>query len=151
MKKMLLLLFVAFILASCGNRTKENSTNNEFVTSTNEEIVEEIADEYIDETADELKDAVQELEEVAEELSGDVSAEWDELLDEYEEYINDYVACLKKVAKGDMDAMLDMADLLEDAQDMTDEISEISDNLTASQAARYTKLSKKLLDAAAEM
>lgn len=122
---MLLLLIVTFIFASCGNRTKENNTAAEFTNSTNEEYVEEVAEE--------------------------VSAEWDKLLDEYEEYIDDYISCVTKVAKGDMDAMMDMVDLLEDAQDMTDKISEVSENLTASQAARYAKLNKKFLDAATEM
>lgn len=144
---MLLLLIVTFIFASCGNRTKENNTAAEFTDSTNEEYVEEVAEETFDETTDEIKETAQEIVEVVEE----VSAEWNDLLDEYEAYIDDYIACVKKVAKGDISAMTEMVKLLEDAQGMTDKISEVSENLTASQATRYAKLNKKLLDAAAEM
>ena len=85
------------------------------------------------------------VEEVVEENN---DAEWDELLDDYEEYINNYIACMKKAQKGDLSAMTEMVELLEDAQSVTDKISNISGSLTSAQYARYTKLTQELVNSA---
>ncbi len=144
MKNMILLLIVTFILASCGNRAKTNSAVEENSTP----VVEETA------TATETIEESQPSPTVSEEVGSvnkskdDSSAEWDALLNDYEQYIDSYISCLKKASNGDMTAMTEYVTLLEKAQSMTEKIEKISDNLTIAQSQRYLKLNQKLLNAA---
>lgn len=144
MKNMILLLIVTFILASCGNRAKTNSAVEEISTP----VVEETA------TATETIEESQPMPTVSEEVGSvnkskdDSSAEWDALLNDYEQYIDSYISCLKKASNGDMTAMTEYMTLLEKAQSMTEKIEKISNNLTPAQSQRYLKLNQKLLNAA---
>ncbi|MBR2352532.1 MAG: hypothetical protein IKA70_06315 [Alistipes sp.] len=79
------------------------------------------------------------------------SLKWEDLLEEYEESVNEYLACLKKVNSGDLSAAADLADILDDIQDLSKEISEISANMTESQAARYSQMMQKLANAMSNM
>ncbi|MBO7134772.1 MAG: hypothetical protein J6W06_11540 [Bacteroidales bacterium] len=73
--------------------------------------------------------------------------DWDAFLDEYEEYVDDYVALYKKAKNGDMDAMSEYAEVLEDAQDLSNRLSKAKSSMSSSQTARYTKITNKMLNA----
>lgn len=76
--------------------------------------------------------------------------DWDELLDDYEQY-DSYIACMKKVSNGDMSAMSEYTTLFEKANSMNERISNIKGELSSSQLQRYMKLCEKLLNAASNM
>ena len=48
------------------------------------------------------------------------SADWDSMLDSYEQYVNKYIALLKKASNGDMTAMAEYAGLMQKAQELSD-------------------------------
>lgn len=75
------------------------------------------------------------------------SSDWDDVLDEYEDYVDDYIAVLKKANNGDMTAFSEMGDLLEDAQELADELKDAKGDLTSAQLSRYTKILNKMTNA----
>ena len=77
--------------------------------------------------------------------------EWDKILDEYEKFINQYIAYAKKAKNGDVTAIAKLPSLMQKAQSLSDKLSKASSEMTAAQMARYTKLVKKLADAAQSM
>lgn len=76
------------------------------------------------------------------EESGD---DWDILLDEYEEYVNDAVRLYNKAMKGDVSAITEFASLAEKAQSLTTDLSNSINSFTMSQANRFSKISEKLV------
>lgn len=68
-------------------------------------------------------------------------------MDEYEEYIDDYIKFYKKAQTGDMSAMTEYASMLEKAESLSKKLEKAQDDLTASQAARFLKLQQKLTNA----
>jgi len=77
----------------------------------------------------------------------DSDEDWDAFLDEYEEYVDDYVALYKKAMNGDMDALSEYAEVLEDAQDLNNRLSKAKGSMSSSQVARYTKITNKMVNA----
>lgn len=77
------------------------------------------------------------------------TTDWDKLLDAYENYVDRYIACLKRIASGDMDAMTQYAKLLEKAEELGEQLENASGSMTAKQVSRYTRINKKMLEAAA--
>lgn len=73
--------------------------------------------------------------------------DWDVILDEYEEYVDDYVALYKKAMNGDMDALSEYAEVLKDAQDLSNKLSKAKGSMSSSQVARYTKITNKMANA----
>ena len=104
--------------------------------------------EGIESSSDDADDS--DAEEVAESSSSS-SEDWDAALDSYEKYVDKYIALLKKASKGDMTAMAEYPALLQQAEEFGDKLSGAKGNLTASQAARYSKIQMKMLKAAQEM
>lgn len=82
---------------------------------------------------------------------GQVTAtnDWDKVLDAYENYVDRYIACLKRIAGGDMDAMSQYAKLLEKAEELGEQLENASGSMTTKQVNRYTRINKKMLEAAA--
>ena len=78
------------------------------------------------------------------------SADWDSMLDSYEQYVNKYIALLKKASNGDMTAMAEYAGLMQKAQELSDKISGAQGDMSASQWARYVKITTKMTTAAQE-
>lgn len=76
---------------------------------------------------------------------------WDELLDQYERYANDYISYLKKAANGDMDAISESVRLIEEIEELSDELDDAKGDMTTSQANRLIKINTKLANAAADM
>lgn len=77
--------------------------------------------------------------------------DWDEILDEYESYVNNYISYVKKAANGDISALADMAEMLESAESFGDKLDNASSDLSSSQMSRYIKITSKLASAAADM
>lgn len=75
--------------------------------------------------------------------------DFDEFLEAYENYIDKYIALLKKAQDGDYSAMADAASLMSDAQEYGEKLQKMKGNLTAAQLAKFQKLQQKLLNAAA--
>ena len=74
---------------------------------------------------------------------------WDKVLDSYEAYVNKYVACMKKLAAGDVSVMSEYANLLEKAEELGEQLENASSSMTTKQMQRYTKINAKMLEAAA--
>ena len=76
------------------------------------------------------------------------STNWDAVLDEYESYVNQYIAFMKKAQKGDMSAMNDYAKMLEKAERLSDKLGGAEDEMTSTQLSRYMKITNKMANAA---
>lgn len=85
-----------------------------------------------------------------EQESHNSSSEWDEILDEFEKYVDKYISCVKKSSDGDLSALSDAVELLESVDKLSDKLENASSELTLSQTARYTKIVTKLTTEAAE-
>lgn len=79
------------------------------------------------------------------------SQDWDELLESYEEYVDKYISYLKKASKGDMTALSEYPALMQKAQNFSDKMKNAESSMSASQWARYNKITMKMLEAAKEM
>lgn len=79
------------------------------------------------------------------------SQDWDELLNSYEEYVDKYIAYLKKASKGDMTALSESATLMQKAQEFSDKMENAEGSMSASQWSRYMKITNKMLSAAQEL
>ena len=81
------------------------------------------------------------------------SEDFDKVLDDYENYVDEYITVLKKSKNGDASALSEYPALLEKAQSMQQSLSDAKGNngLSASQLGRMVKIEGKMLKAAAEM
>ena len=79
------------------------------------------------------------------------SEDWDELLTSYENYVDKYISYVKKAAKGDMTALAEYPSLMEKAQEFSDKLQRAQGDMSASQWARYNKITMKMTKAAQEM
>ena len=84
--------------------------------------------------------------------SEDVASDgnFDEWLDSYEEFCNDYISLIKKAAQGDMDAVSEYPEMLKKAQDLGEKMQQSQSEATPEQWARFLEIQKKLMKAAAE-
>lgn len=74
---------------------------------------------------------------------------WDEVLDQYEDYVDKYIATTKKAMNGDLSAATEYVELLEEAEDLADELDCASDEMNSAQVSRYLRITQKLSNAAA--
>lgn len=79
--------------------------------------------------------------------SSNGSEDWDSVLDEYEEFVDDYVKLYKKAQAGDMSAMTEYVTVLEDAQSLSNKLENASSDLSSSQLNRYQKILNKMMSA----
>lgn len=96
-------------------------------------------------------DTIAEDEDIAVSSSSSSSQDWDAMLDSYEEYVDNYISLLKKAANGDRSAMAEYPALMKKAQEFSNKMKNAQGSMSASQLARYTKISTKMLKAAQEM
>ena len=75
------------------------------------------------------------------------SSDWDALLDEYEQYVDQYIKTYKKAMNGDMSAMAEYANLAAKAQKIADKLEKAKGEMTTAQTQRYLKIVKKMTDA----
>ena len=83
--------------------------------------------------------------------SSTASADWDSMLNSYEQYVNKYIALVKKASDGDMTAMAEYAGLMQKAQELSDKMNGAQGEMSASQWARYMRITTKMTKAAQEM
>lgn len=79
------------------------------------------------------------------------SEDWDVLLDSYEEYVDEYISYVKKAARGDMNALTEYPSLMKKAEEFSDKMKDAQGAMSASQWARYNKITMKMANAAQEM
>ena len=96
-------------------------------------------------------DTTTEDEDIAVSSSSTSSQDWDAVLDSYEECVDSYISLLKKASNGDMTAMEEYPALMNKAQKLSDEMQNAQGSMSASQLARYSRISTKMLKAAQEM
>lgn len=76
---------------------------------------------------------------------------WDEVLTSYDSYVTKYISLMKKASKGDSDALSEYPALLSEAQELGDKLENAKGEMTSAQLARYTKITNRLSQAAANM
>lgn len=74
----------------------------------------------------------------------DDSNDWDEVLDSYESYVDQYIALYKKAMNGDMSAMSEYGSFLEKASDLGQKMSDATDEMSPAQVRRYREIQEKL-------
>ena len=67
------------------------------------------------------------------ESSESSSSNIDELIESYDKYVTDYIAFAKKAQKGDVSAMQDYAQMLENAQDLQEKLNAVEGEMTPEQ------------------
>lgn len=73
--------------------------------------------------------------------------DWDSALNEYEQYMDEYIKFIKKSQAGDATAMLDAAELMSKAESTGKRLDEARDELTPKQIKKLTKIQNKMLTA----
>ena len=137
-------IMFATLAVSCGSEETNESP----------ETLDDILTEY-ENTMDELEDDMDELED---DMGGDIEveveemdeegsdAEWDEILDGYEDYVDGYVAILKKQADdpSDMSIMTESMELMEQGTEWTTKMAESSSEFGPEQLTRMQEIQTKL-------
>lgn len=83
---------------------------------------------------------------LSETTSGDEN--FDEWLNEYEEYCNSYIALMKKASNGDMSVIAEYTKMLQKAQKMSKKMEDVKGDLTPAQLAKFQRIQAKLMKAA---
>ncbi|MDG1658904.1 MAG: hypothetical protein P8H56_09995 [Crocinitomicaceae bacterium] len=78
--------------------------------------------------------------------------EYDEMLNDYEDYVDEYIVFYKKAAKGDLDAMSDYQKLQGKAEKFDAKMAKArnNNNLTAKQVSRFLEIQTKMGNAIVE-
>lgn len=142
--KFLAVAFVALMAASCGG-SKGGDTSSEDIENTDSSA-------YMSEYDDSSYDAAESIadESATEETSMDESEsedgteDWDALLDSYEDFVDEYIALMKKAQQGDMSAVSEYGTYMEKAQELGDKMSKAQGQMSAAQWARYSKILQKM-------
>lgn len=85
------------------------------------------------------------------ESSGDSNNNWDKIIDEYEVLLDQYLVAAKKAKAGDVSMMTDVASILEKADKLQRKLEKAEDDLTTSQATRFSKIVTKFATTAAQL
>ena len=80
--------------------------------------------------------------------SGKCSADIDKMLDEYEKFVDKYIAMAKKAQNGDISALSEYANMLESAEKLGDKLDACDGDMSATQISRYTRITSKMASAA---
>lgn len=75
------------------------------------------------------------------------SNDWDEVLDEYEDYVDKYISLYKKAMKGDASALSEYPGLMKKAESFSTKLQKAGNDLSAAQMSRYTKITMKMANA----
>lgn len=74
--------------------------------------------------------------------------DFDEYLDTYEEFCNEYTDLLKRASEGDADAISEYPEILKKAQELGEKMQKVQGNATPEQIARFAEIQKKFLNSA---
>ena len=75
--------------------------------------------------------------------SNSSSNDWDEILDEYESYVDTMVSLYKKIQAGDESAIVEYTEALQDAQSLSNKLATAKNTMTSAQVKRYTQILNK--------
>lgn len=78
------------------------------------------------------------------------SEDWDEVLASYEEYVDKYIEFAKRAKNGDMDALMEYADLLKQAQEYWSKLEKAKSDLSSSQLSKLLEITNKMNKAATD-
>ena len=79
------------------------------------------------------------------------STNWDEVLDDYEEYVDKYISLMKKASNGDLSAMTEYVTFMEKAEKLSDKLDKAESEMTSAQLKRYVEITQKMTNAAIDM
>lgn len=163
-KKIFMVATAGLLITSCGggNSNNDNSYSEDETTDFSEVIdaTEDALEEFegVTESLGAIEEVVEnidiETEEEAEEETSTTSTasnDFDEVLDSYEEYVDQYVSYMKKAANGDMSALTEYPALMEKAQEVSKKLEDSKDEMSAAQASRYMQITNKMTAAATQM
>lgn len=87
-----------------------------------------------------------------EDLAALSEEEYDEMLDDYEDFVDEYIKFYKKAKEGDVNAISSYPALLEKAEKLDGKFERANknDHLTSKQVSRYIEIQKKMMNAAME-
>lgn len=79
--------------------------------------------------------------------------DYDKVLDDYEDYVDNYLVFLKKANEGDISAIEEYTELLEKAEDLSEslETAKTNNGLTPKQLSRMLKIQNKMTSAIVDM
>ena len=134
MKKMYLVFTVLFmaVMVSCSS-----GGDSKKVSSFDEERSFE-ATESSEESANET-------------FSNTETPSWDDLLDSYEQFVDQYISLVKKASKGDVTAIAEYPSVMEKATEFAEKMKGAQSDMSSSQWARYMEITNKMSKAALEL
>lgn len=142
--------FAAILFAACGSKKESSSSDDidtSFATETTDDSDSTASDENSYEASDYSSDESDASSSDASEESSSTSSsseDWDSLLDSYSEYVDQYVALAKKAKNGDETTMSEAAELVVKANEMNSKLVGAKGDMSASQWARYMKITAKM-------
>ena len=143
MLKYFVMALFAVAIVSCGgkkNSSDENSTSDSVEPVSTSDVSDlNVSDDSEDENETSLS------------ASSSDSEDFDAVLESYEEYVDQYIVLMKKAAKGDMSAMSEYPTLMEKAQELGEKMEKAKGDMSASQLAKYQKITMKMAEAAQNM
>lgn len=151
MKLKFLTVAVALVaMTSCGSKSDDSSADAKGDKTENTESSDYASSyEGSDYSSSDSYDSDEDFDD--DDDSSVSSSDVDDMLKEYEKFVDDYVSLIKKVAKGDMSAMTKMNNYMESAESLGRKLENCSGKMNASQLKRYTKITSKFSEAAAEL
>lgn len=140
-----------FAMTSCGSKSEKEESASEVtgkteMTSSGSSVDDSRAANDADSYADSDSNAgEEEVEDTA------AASEVDDMLDEYENFVDKYVTLAKKAAKGDVSAVSSYASYMESAQSFGEKLERCASSMNAAQTKRYMDITNKLTSAASEI
>ena len=142
----------SLMLASCGQSEKdyEDEQAKKYIESLSSDAnARREAEAEAESKA--MKEAENSVSNDVETSSTSSSNNWDQVIAEYESFIDSYISAMKKVKAGDMSLMTEYPALMEKAESLGEKLKENEGQLTKEQMKRYIKLQTKLSNAAVDL
>ena len=83
---------------------------------------------------------------VAKKANSAGSVSIDEILDEFEKFVDSYIRLYKKAMNGDMSALTEYVSYLEQAESLSEKLEDVEDDFTTAQLNRYMKITQKMTE-----
>ncbi len=133
----ILMVTVAVLLTNCKGKEKD------------ENLDAPVMETPITETPTPEMPSVEDPSMVATESETSGSEDYDKMLDDYDEYVTEYVKFYKKAMKGDQTALAEYPEMMEKATKLQESMQEAQGNnqLSATQIGRMAKIQTKMLQA----
>ncbi len=130
------LLMSTILLVNCSGKSEKKDAINQEETFESEITQEEMLEET------NFRQPVEE---------NTQSEDWDVILKNYEEYIDNYIVLLKKSKAGDTSVMPQYMEMMENANKLSEKLGNANGELSAKQMSKFMELQNKLTNAALEM